>query len=386
MRYADRACEICGSADHAEIFSWDRVAKTRLRDFKWSIRNVVCRNCGFAFVSPAPTQESLHEFYMSCFALFDGSEVGIPARLSFLKSLRPRFGSVVEIGGNRSEEFSASLRSFTDGYLNCEIAGDAAGDVQSLNSLADCSANLVVSYYVFEHVVGLPDMLAECRRVLSDDGVLVIEVPDIGYYPHMLDAIALHEHVNHFSVRSLRVLLAQSGFRMTALSREHASRKFGFVAAFEKGTEKIEADPSEVQDAAASLQAGRALMLEAAKREERLRKQIVDWAASGRRVVAWAANAASEAVIGGVEVAGHFTVVDSNPGKRNYLTGHLACLPGACASELKAADTLVIFSEIWAHAILKQVREIRRESGGDLEVIAASNSTPDGFVRVNFTR
>ena len=97
MQYADRLCEICGSADHAEVFSWTQVAKTRIRDFRWSIRNVVCQECGFAFVSPAPTQESLHEFYTSCFALFDGSEVGIPDRLSFLKSLRPRFGAVVEV-------------------------------------------------------------------------------------------------------------------------------------------------------------------------------------------------------------------------------------------------------------------------------------------------
>jgi hypothetical protein len=63
MRYGGRLCEICGSAEHAEIFSWDHVAKTRIRDFKWSIRNVVCKSCGFAFVSPAPTPESLHEFY-----------------------------------------------------------------------------------------------------------------------------------------------------------------------------------------------------------------------------------------------------------------------------------------------------------------------------------
>ena len=106
------------------------------------------------------------------FALFDGSEVGIPARLSFLKSLRPRFRSVVEVGGNRSDEFAASFRPFTDGYLNCEIAGDAAGDVQSLSSLKDGSANLIVTYYVFEHVAGLPEC-GESRRVLSDDGILV---------------------------------------------------------------------------------------------------------------------------------------------------------------------------------------------------------------------
>src|SRR3954463_14644308 len=105
MRYSERACEICGAADHAEIFSWSQVAKTRARDFTWSVRNVVCRTCGFAFVSPAPTQDSLHEFYASCYAWLDGSEVGIPVRLSFLKSLRPRFGAVVEVGGNRSDEF-----------------------------------------------------------------------------------------------------------------------------------------------------------------------------------------------------------------------------------------------------------------------------------------
>lgn len=382
MQYAGRLCEICGSADHAEIFSWSHAAKTRIRDFKWLIRNVVCQKCGFAFVSPAPTQASLHDFYTSCFALFDGSEVGIADRLSFLKSLRPRFGAVVEVGGNRSDEFAASLRSFTDSYLNCEIAGDAAGDVQSLSSLKGGSADLIVTYYVFEHVVGLPEMLADIHRVLADNGTLVIEVPDICYYPHKLDGIALHEHVNHFSIRSLRALLARAGFRMTAMSRDHASRKFGFVAAFEKGVDKIDVDTSEVQDVTASLLAGRALMLAAKAREERLRKQILDWTAAGRRVIVWAANAWSEAVIGGVKIPGHFVVVDSNPQKGKFLSGHESFLPDARASELKAADVLLIFSEIWAKAILNQVKQLRGDMGG-LEVLVASNVTPEGFVRID---
>ena len=97
-----------------------------------------------------------------------------------------------------------------------------------------------------------------------------------------------------------------------------------FVAAFKKGSEKVETDASEVQDATASLQAGHALMRAVKEREERLHKQIVDWSAAERRVVVWAANAWSEAVIGGVEIPGHFVVVDSDPQKSNFLSGHEA--------------------------------------------------------------
>ena len=231
-----------------------------------------------------------------------------------------------------------------DSYLNCEIAGDAAGDVQSLTSLKDGSADLIVTYYVFEHVVGLPDMLAQCRRVLADDGVLVIEVPDIGYYPHMLDAIALHEHVNHFSVRSLRALLARAGFRMTSLSREHASRKFGFVAAFEKGAETVETDASEVQDATASLQAGHALMRAVKEREERLRKQILDWSC-GR---AACRGLGRQCLVGGCDRRRQNPwesswCVDSNPKKSKFLFGPRSFLPEARASDLKAADVLAHF-------------------------------------------
>jgi len=49
---------------------------------------------------------------------------------------------------------------------------------------------------------------------------------------------------------------------------------------------------------------------------------------------------------------------------------------------LKAADVLLIFSEIWAKAILKQVKQLRGDIGS-LEVLVASTATPEGFVRIN---
>jgi hypothetical protein len=104
---------------------------------------------------------------------------------------------------------------------------------------------------------------------------------------------------------------------------------------------------------------GRALMLAAKEREERLRKLIVGRAASGRRVVAWAANAAFRGRDRRRWNSRSFRRGRFQSWEGKLSDGSSGLSADARARELKAADTLVIFSEIWVDAILKQVRQIR---------------------------
>lgn len=76
---------------------------------------------------------------------------------------------------------------------------------------ADC----VVLSHVLEHVQDLTAALEGLGRLLSPDGTLYVEVPDATRYVDYVVAPFQDfntEHINHFSPRSLRNLLARNGY------------------------------------------------------------------------------------------------------------------------------------------------------------------------------
>lgn len=80
-------------------------------------------------------------------------------------------------------------------------------------------ADLVLVLHVLEHIADLPTFLADCQAVLSDDGLLVIEVP---YEPHDARNVARNRvfelpHHSFFAPWTLRTLLERNGFDVRQL-------------------------------------------------------------------------------------------------------------------------------------------------------------------------
>lgn len=71
---------------------------------------------------------------------------------------------------------------------------------------------LIVSRHVLEHVPDIHSFLAGCKETLADGGGLVIEVPDHAAAYENLDYAYWEEHVNYFTVNTLRFALARAGF------------------------------------------------------------------------------------------------------------------------------------------------------------------------------
>jgi len=189
--------------------------------------------------------------------------------------------------------------------------------------------------------------------VLKDDGTFVIEVPDIGYYAHLIDAVGFHEHVNHFSLRTLCALLDQNGFELKGFSRKQASRRFGMVAAFKKCSPKSITYSAEIEvlDSISLLTSGQELMIKANQRIAEFRAQILDWSAKGENIIFWSANAVAQEVIGQIEIPGNSVLIDIDPGKKDFIEGHQAFLPTERTQEIKGADRIIIFTEVHAPAI-----------------------------------
>ncbi len=98
--------------------------------------------------------------------------------------------------------------------------------------LAGCRANLAalpvragtidaaVSLQVLEHVWVPAEFLAECRRVLSSDGTLVMSTPNrLTFSPGLARGAKPQNpfHVREFDAQELISLLAQAGFEVLAL-------------------------------------------------------------------------------------------------------------------------------------------------------------------------
>ena len=82
----------------------------------------------------------------------------------------------------------------------------AAASVTRL-PLADASVDAIVSFETIEHLAEQREMLAEFRRVLSTDGILVISSPNRPVYNEDADAVN-HYHVRELDREELAALLA----------------------------------------------------------------------------------------------------------------------------------------------------------------------------------
>ena len=70
--------------------------------------------------------------------------------------------------------------------------------------------SIISMVHVLEHVYHPIEFLKIVRSLLKDDGILVINVPDIAQNP--LD-LPVYDHCTHFTKAALEVVLKQAGFR-----------------------------------------------------------------------------------------------------------------------------------------------------------------------------
>ncbi|WP_227499957.1 bifunctional 2-polyprenyl-6-hydroxyphenol methylase/3-demethylubiquinol 3-O-methyltransferase UbiG [Synechococcus sp. PCC 7335] len=95
------------------------------------------------------------------------------------------------------------------------------GDILSLDLPVD-SYDLVTSYHVIEHLIDPVGMLHRCYQLLSSQGVLFVETPNIGSLGARIRGpkwshIIPPEHIVYFSSDSLRHALQEAGFDRTII-------------------------------------------------------------------------------------------------------------------------------------------------------------------------
>jgi len=361
-----RSCDLCGGADLASIWEFQHVAKTRERHFLWSVRVVVCKNCGFGFASPAPTAAALAAYYGNSYLPLKGQarDYSIEARLTVIgrHHAGPK-GCYVEIGSNDNTEFAQALGQRFEAIRTVELNDASGATTTDAKDIADGSADIVASYFVLEHVPDVHGFLAHCARIVRPKGAVIVEVPDLRLYPSDPSSLLLHEHVNHFTPNTLTALAARHGLALREVGRQDCSRSFGFVAVFAPDptvTKAIAAgpNPAEFAEAVACIRDGRAAIDAFDARLAATREKLAASVANGGSAVIWCANEVCRRLLDDAPPPKGVVIVDSNPLKANFLESVPVLQPEAAAESIRRARLFAICSPLYVGEIKNRIERI----------------------------
>ena len=209
-----------------------------------STRVVKC-GCGHAFINPQPTSEELLPFYEMDYHVFADQvpNTATVDRLLARKHRGDRLNHARVVSGGRYLDVGCGLGEMVAGMarLGMEAEGvepsrAAVDRVQSIGlkihlgtlhdaQFPDSRFDSISLYHVLEHTTNPVAVLAECRRILSPRGEIVVGVPNFGSLVRKLvgstwSAYDLPRHLHHFCQSSLNCVAARAGLSVTAMETE----------------------------------------------------------------------------------------------------------------------------------------------------------------------
>lgn len=248
---------MCNSADAETAF--------RSRDFRFKSVNenfdiVKCKDCGFTYLNPRPHKNEITKFYPSDFNEFD--------RSFLYRLLKPCFwlaqestvrlfkkykkeGRYLDIGCGNGEFMLAMHRHGFDAWgieANPEAEKFADRGLTGrilYKDIKECSFlpksfDIITMFQSLEHIYDLAELFSEINRVLKDDGLLYICVPNSAFFEARLFGpyyynLEVPRHLYFFTKKSLEALLAKHGFKVRKLLRESVCEMASTPASFYHG-------------------------------------------------------------------------------------------------------------------------------------------------------
>ena len=220
-----------------EFISCHACGETRYRPFIRDPEHQVvrCIACGLYYVNPVPHADKLTElvhdssvytedqllkrdfFKRRAERLFDHIERIMPP--GRLLDVGCAIGTELGTGRDRGWQVTGIELARS----SATIARQAGFDVRS-SPLMDIhfpsrSFDLITMNHVLEHIAHTPAFMRELRRILADDGLVFISLPNVHAWKFYFRRGAYawtfhHEHFLHFSVQTLSRFLHQYGFEI----------------------------------------------------------------------------------------------------------------------------------------------------------------------------
>lgn len=206
-----------------------------------------CEHCGFHFTSDAPAEDEIGRYYRSGdYISHSDTSRGVVNKVYHLVRrymLREKAGIVMHYTGKRRGrllDYGAGTGYFANrmqraGWQTEAIEpGDAARAFafarfglrmkmpSDLSHMEDKSFDCITLWHVLEHVAGLHETMDEMARLLADDGILVVAVPnrtscDARHYGSLWAAWDVPRHLWHFAPTDIQMLGNAHGFSLAEM-------------------------------------------------------------------------------------------------------------------------------------------------------------------------
>ncbi len=234
------SCPLCGSIHTDLVF--------RAKDFRFKISSeefsiFSCSRCKLRFLSPLPDRSKIALFYPLGFNKNDQGILYKIIRSIFnigqeraVKSIFKKYnnsGKTLDIGCGNGTLMNVLQKNGYDVW-GVEVNLDAEKySYPSLrgrifyNELAECgfqekSFDIITCFQVLEHIIYPGSVLEEIRRILKDDGILYLSVPNAAFFESYLFGrycynLEVPRHLYFFTIESLRNLLEKKGVQIERL-------------------------------------------------------------------------------------------------------------------------------------------------------------------------
>lgn len=200
---------------------------------------VRCRNCGLVYINPRPNQDEIGKFYnIDYYTTGNRFKTFIEKHLTHYSNLGKKkliakykqAGKLLDIGCGTGE----FLSSFISGKWNlCGIEPNSKGFNLSCkkvkgkiinNKLSNCKFSndyfdVITMWQVFEHIHDPNKELQEINRILKDDGILVMGVPNVKSLGFKMARehwfhLDSPRHLYHYDSTTINKILSKNGFKV----------------------------------------------------------------------------------------------------------------------------------------------------------------------------
>jgi 2-polyprenyl-3-methyl-5-hydroxy-6-metoxy-1,4-benzoquinol methylase len=243
-------CPLCGSRKATLVYETPNVHMKVFRSI-FAERVEKCEDCGLLYTNPILAAKDLEKYYSKYYAL-EGLPVPRSKKeflsrsysdiwfskdrdISLLKKAKPG-GEVLDIGcasGSllwmareagykvRGVEVGESSARFARVVLNLNVFCGQLREAKFPSAEFDA----VTMIHSLEHVPDPQDTLVEVHRILKDDGMLIVIVPNAGGWSAVRDGIKWkwlqpQNHYSHFTPVTLRTMAKRAGFSPDLTSEE----------------------------------------------------------------------------------------------------------------------------------------------------------------------
>ena len=203
-----------------------------------------CDGCGFKFVNPRPDKGEIGRYYQSEeYISHDAKKANLFSRIYKLARVHAIKGKYGIVAGHAHAGKILDIGCGTGEFLHycksrgLEVTGVEPNDkareyarkvngIEVFNELGEAGISnptygCITMWHVLEHVSLLNERMQEVKRVLKDDGVLFIAVPnrisfDATHYGEFWAAFDVPRHLYHFTPETMGELIKKHGFAIVS--------------------------------------------------------------------------------------------------------------------------------------------------------------------------